>query len=113
MILFIEDGDGLLLQRQSDNMNLIASLLGLTDGFLGSLLDIRIFITTNAKRLDMDRALLRPGRLNKIIEVGLLSPERAGKIYSRLTGQEWVPDKLITLAEIYNRANEQMAASSS
>jgi hypothetical protein len=108
MVLFIEDGDGLLLKRSMDNMNVLASLLSLSDGFLGSLLDIRVFVTTNTRKLDIDKALLRDGRLNQIIEVGTLPPSQAAKVYWRLSGREdWMPDSNVTLAQIYKRVAEE------
>lgn len=107
IILMVEDGDGVLLNRGMDNMNVLASLFNLTDGFLGTLMDIRVIITTNAKKLEIDKALMRPGRLNSIIDIGLLSPERAAEVYNRLTGKnDWKPDNNISLAEIYCKARQ-------
>lgn len=107
MVLFIEDGDGLLLERGVDNMNVLASLLSLSDGFLGSMLDIRVFVTTNTRKINMDKALVRDGRLNKIIEVGKLQPEKATSVYQRLTegaADAWKPDEPVTLAQVYKKA---------
>jgi len=109
MVLFIEDGDGLLLNRGTDNMNVLASLLSLSDGFLGSLLDIRVFVTTNARKLDIDKALRRDGRLNQIIEVGKLEAQQANKVYGRLTKQDLNADEPMTLASVYKKANEAIA----
>lgn len=106
MVLFIEDGDGLLLQRGVDNMNILASLLSLSDGFLGSLLDIRVFVTTNTRKLDIDKALLRECRLNRIIEVGKLSAEQGARVFQRLSDKEWVPNESVTLAQVYKKASE-------
>jgi hypothetical protein len=107
IVLLVEDGDGVLLERGPDNMNMLASLLSLSDGFIGSLLDVRVFVTTNTKKIDMDRALLRPGRLAKIVEVGSLSYEQSLAVYKRIGGQGGTKpnfDEKNTLAEIYQRA---------
>ena len=63
VVLVLEEADGCLVPRQSDNMGEIGTLLNFSDGILGRVLDLRIIATTNARRVDMDKALLRPGRL--------------------------------------------------
>jgi len=106
MILFIEDGDTCVISRANDNMSVIASLLSFADGFVGSLLDIRIFITTNARKLDIDKALLRPRRLCKIVEVPELEADQAANIYKRLTNgrDDHSFGSRITLADVYHQA---------
>lgn len=84
IILLIEDGDMNLVPRESDNMSAIAALLNLSDGILGSLLDIKIITTTNAKINEMDKAILRPGRLLKQIDINALSYPEANVVYQRL-----------------------------
>lgn len=102
LVLIIEDADACLVPRQSDNMSSISSLLNLADGFIGSMLDVRIIATTNAKKPEIDEAMLRPGRLCKVIEVGKLTPEEASKAYSLISGGGLYNfDKNITLAEVY------------
>lgn len=84
IILLLEDADKCLVSRQADNINSIQSLLNLGDGILGSLLDLRIVATTNAKELEIEPAILRPGRLSKRVEVNLLDHQFAIKIYKHL-----------------------------
>ncbi len=45
IILIIEDGDACLAPRKSDNISAITSLLNLSDGILGSIIDIKMIIT--------------------------------------------------------------------
>jgi hypothetical protein len=109
IIMIIEDGDTCLVPRKNDNISTIASLLNLSDGILGSLIDIKMIISTNADIQDMDGAIMRPGRLCKRINIEALSSEQANRVYQRILKD----DKAVlehrkegyTLAEIYHRAN--------
>jgi len=108
IIMIIEDGDVCLVPRKNDNISTIASLLNLSDGILGSIIDIKMVISTNADIKDMDQAIMRPGRLCKNIHVGPLPYEQANQVYRRLMKSEDVKleyKKLYTLAEIYDITN--------
>ena len=111
IILILEDADKCLVTRQGDNINSIQSLLNLGDGILGSLLDLRIIATTNAKKLEMEQAILRPGRLSRRLEVGSLDLDTAQNVFKVLCPNENVPsqfvgNKKMTLAEVYSLARE-------
>lgn len=105
IVLILEDADDCLVPRGPDNMTAISNLLNLADGMLGSMLDVRIIATSNAKRVEMDKALLRPGRLCKQVEIGKLSIGQAESVYYRLTGKKINFDIEKTLAEVYEAAN--------
>ena len=66
----------------------ISAILNTSDGILGSTLDLRIVATTNAKKVDFDSAILRPGRLCTHIEVDKISTEQAHKIFLRETSKD-------------------------
>jgi len=101
----LEDADSALIPRGSDNMASIASLLNLGDGLLGRILDLRVVATTNAKKNEVEPALLRSGRLLSRIEIPALDRSQAARIYKRLTGAEdLVPANGQTLADVYARA---------
>lgn len=103
--LVIEDADMLLVRRGTDNMLSVASLLNLADGMFGVIADVRIICTTNAAKLDLDPAMIRPGRLLEDIEVPMLSADHANRVLSRLTSSEQaVYDKPATLAQVYKQA---------
>lgn len=118
IILVLEDADKCLVTRAGDNINSIQSLLNLGDGILGSLLDIRIIATTNAKKLEMEAAIMRPGRLSRRLEVGPLDLETALNIFKVLCPKAKLPKTLakskkatavpqtFTLAEIYSLARK-------
>lgn len=110
IVMIIEDGDICLVPRKGDNMSTIAALLNLSDGILGSLIDIKMVITTNADIKEMDDAVMRPGRLCRQIHVGPLEMDQANKVYQRILkdgSRTLAPSKSgYTLAEIYHAANE-------
>lgn len=84
LVLVLEDADQCLTQRMGDNMSNISAVLNLAEGILSDTLDIRIVATTNAERTEMDKALIRPGRLGAYLRVPPLSLQRASKILVRL-----------------------------
>jgi hypothetical protein len=114
IIIVLEDADRCLVRREADNINSIQSLLNLGDGIIGSLLDLRIVATTNAKKLEMEAAILRPGRLSKRMEVGALDFKTARAAFSRLLPEKDFPQELrdetskfkMTLAEVYYSARK-------
>jgi hypothetical protein len=104
VVFVLEDADACLVPRQSDNMAEITTLLNFTDGIVGRMLDLRIIATSNAKRVDMDKALLRPGRLCRRVEVGALRAPQAREILARIGGAgDFDENRRYTLAEIYGR----------
>ncbi|MFA6234560.1 MAG: AAA family ATPase, partial [Bacteroidota bacterium] len=86
IILIIEDADAALVQRDGTNENMVSTLLNLTDGILGEVLDLRVICTTNRKLEDIDKAIKRKGRLACHMHLGNLSVELARKVYLRLAG---------------------------
>jgi hypothetical protein len=67
-ILLIEDIDAFFLDRQSVNINIsFSALINILDGTLSSMNDVIIFMTANNPDR-LDSALIRPGRIDKIIK---------------------------------------------
>jgi hypothetical protein len=115
IVLLIEDADKALVPRedQKGSLTAISALLNVSDGILGSALNLRIVCTTNAKIDEIDSALKRPGRLSRQIHIGLLSAEKAAEIYFRITGTEGVQfDGPLSLAEVYRFAKVEEVADS-
>jgi len=110
IVIVVEDADECLALRDNANMPSISSILNLTSGILGDLLDIRIIATTNAKRSDMDEALFRDGRLSYHLEVQKLSPVEATAVYRRLMKNEKAEyphnNEPVLLASIYKLAKD-------
>jgi hypothetical protein len=101
IVIILEDADSCLVPRGSDNMSSISSLLNFTDGIFGSILDLKIVATTNAEKINVERALLRPGRLMKQLSIGKLNKEEASKAYEAVTGTKKKIERSMILAEVY------------
>jgi SpoVK/Ycf46/Vps4 family AAA+-type ATPase len=91
------------------NMTVIGDLLNYADGIIGSIIDFRIIATTNAKEVEIEEALMRPGRLSKHVHIGYLSFEEANNIYIRLIDADENAPRLdsgkYTLADVYAAAH--------
>ncbi len=122
-VFILEDADQCLVPRGPDNIDSISSILNLGDGIFGSLFDIRIVATTNAKKAEMDSAIMRAGRLSKRVEVGKLNYAEASEIFARLLPGTVMPkvldeeeehnsmkprggDNKYSLAEVYKAARD-------
>jgi SpoVK/Ycf46/Vps4 family AAA+-type ATPase len=86
IILVLEDADVALLPRSTDNMSQISDLLNFADGIVGNIIDFRIIATTNAKKMDIEPALLRKGRLSKHVHIGKLPAMKAKNVFYRILG---------------------------
>ncbi len=102
IVFVLEDADAVLASRKFDNINAVNEILNLGDGILGAALDLRIVATTNTGKADIDKAIMRDGRLCRRIEVGDLNDAEARQVCVRLgLSDEVVNDPPKTLAEIY------------
>lgn len=107
IIIVLEDADQCLVTRSGENINSIQALLNLSDGILGSVLDLRIVATTNANKLQMEEAILRPGRLSHRVEVDALSAKEANALLKYLVpNYNQTTDELMTLAKTYQIARK-------
>lgn len=88
VVLILEDADECLVKRMGDNMASISALLQFSDGLLGEMLNLRVLVTTNADRLDLDPALQRDGRLSQVIQLRPLAAEQAVRRIAALTGRD-------------------------
>ncbi len=107
IILIVEDADSILVERKADNMGSISALLNFTSGLLGDMIDIRVIATTNARRMEIDEAIMRDGRLSKHVTIKDITPEHAQKVFTRLTGKDnLVYDGSPRLGQVYKTARE-------
>jgi hypothetical protein len=103
--IVIEDADNCIVPRDERNMSTISSLLNYTDGIFGTLFDLKVVATTNAKKVEIEPALLRAGRLSRQVTIGKLQPEIATSVYYRLTGDSnFGYTEAQILADIYAKA---------
>jgi hypothetical protein len=105
-VFVIEDAEELLVSRELNKNSSISMLLNLTDGLLGETLGIQIIATFNTDLLNIDKALLRKGRLLALYDFKALSTNKSKTLLEKrgiLNQQVYHP---MTLAEIYNQEED-------
>jgi hypothetical protein len=100
-ILFIEDAERVITDRDTNGANGVSNILNLTDGILGDILNIQIVATFNMDRKKIDTALLRKGRLIAEHKFDKLKIDDANKLIKHL-GMNHIAADDMTLTEIYN-----------
>lgn len=102
-ILVIEDAEKALLSREDspENSSLVSAILNLTDSFISTTLNISIVATFNTAKENLDKALLRKGRLRHSYEFKKLKAEEAQALINHL-GFDHKTTSAMTLADIYN-----------
>ena len=106
-ILLVEDAEPLLVARDADTrIQGITNLLNMTDGILNDMLKLQIICTFNVNLKQLDKALLRPGRLSARKEFKALQPFEANILAHQL-GIKHVFESPASLAEIYAQLNHK------
>jgi len=100
-VLFIEDAERVITDRNSGGGNGVSNILNITDGILSDILNIQIVATFNMDKAKIDSALLRKGRLIAEHKFDALPIEDSQALIDSL-GFEHKADKPMTLTEIYN-----------
>jgi len=102
-VLFIEDAERVITDRQNGGGNGVSNILNITDGILSDILNIQIVATFNMDKAKIDEALLRKGRLIAEHKFEALPIEDSQALVNHL-GYEYTVTKPMTLTEIYNLA---------
>ena len=102
-VVILEDAEELLLPRDRGSRNNVSNLLNIADGFLGDHLKIQVVATTNAAVRELDKAVLRPGRLIGQREFRRLTRPEAERL-ALAKGLVLPEQNDYSLAEIYNGA---------
>lgn len=101
-VLIFEDCEAMLVRREEGNSK-IDTILNISDGILGDMLNLKIICTFNAEMIDIDEALLRKGRLKYIYEMKPLTHDKAVVLAKKVgIDPETLPDGPVSLADIYN-----------
>ncbi|MEM7180632.1 MAG: AAA family ATPase [Spirochaetota bacterium] len=103
-VLIVEDAEKLIRNR-SENSNNLIGLLNASDGILGDILKLKIILTFNTERENIDPALLRKGRLKVEHYFEELSIEASNRLLQHLGSKRSVERKCL-LTEIYNTDTE-------
>jgi len=100
-ILIIEDAESAIKDRNiTGNISSVSNILNLTDGILGECLKIQIVATFNTERTQIDKALLRKGRLITEYKFDKLVVKKSNKLLKKI-GIDINVDKPMSLADIY------------
>ncbi len=101
-ILIIEDAEDVLRKRGTENNSIVSNLLNITDGILGSVLNLHVICTLNNPLDQIDNALLRKGRLKARCYFDKLDTTKANALSEKL-GFNTKFNEPVTLADIYNQ----------
>lgn len=100
-VFILEDCEKLLVSRESNYNQSIATLLNITDGLLGDSLNLKFICTFNTNLDNIDSALLRKGRLKLKYEFDKLSIDKSKQLLNSLNKTFNVTEPM-TLSDIYN-----------
>lgn len=105
-VLILEDAEQAVQARGTGgNDSTVATLLNISDGILGSLLNISIIVTYNADKQHLDKALMRKGRLSFDYDFGPLCVKDAQRLAQHLKKDIKI-HKPMTLADIYGAEDD-------
>ena len=100
-VFILEDCEELIISREEVRNSNLSMLLNLTDGLLGESLGIQIIATFNTDVKNIDKALMRKGRLSQIYEFKPLAIDRANILLNKLGIMEKVNQPL-PVTDIFN-----------
>ena len=101
-VLIIEDAEKALLARApGEESSLVSAILNITDGIMGNVFNIAIIATYNSPRNDVDKALLRKGRLKGEYKFDKLPVEQAQKLLDE-NKIKFKATEPMSLADIFN-----------
>ncbi len=100
-VLVIEDAEQVLLSRENSESykEAVSNILNMTDGILADALNILIICTFNTEMENIDKALLRKGRLLLSYRFGALNKTKTNALCQKLYGKS--VDKAMPLSDIY------------
>lgn len=101
-VLVIEDAEKALLARDpGDASSLVSAILNITDGIMGNVFNISVIATYNSDRQDIDKALLRKGRLKGEYKFDKLPVDQCKQIVKSNKINYKVTEPM-SLAELFN-----------
>jgi len=101
-VLFIEDAEKVITDRNTTGSVGVSNILNLTDGILSDILNIQVVATFNMDKKKIDEALLRKGRLIAEHKFGKLSITECNNLIKHLEIKDYIATEPMTLTEIYN-----------
>jgi len=108
-ILIIEDAEDLLIDRGNNyNKEGVSNLLNVADGLLSDVLNIQVICTFNCSLDQVDKALLRKGRLIAKYEFKPLAVDRANNLLKELK-HDYKTNEPMPLTDIFNFEEKKYA----
>ena len=101
LTFIVEDAEASLSPRLGSSNSIVSSILNLSNGILGDILQSQFICTFNTPLTNIDSALLRPGRLLVKHEFNKLSTEEANR-YLKSVDSEFTAKGPMSLAELTN-----------
>lgn len=101
-IFVIEDAENIIVDREKNGNSPVSALLNISDGLLSDCLNIQIICSFNTDISQVDKALMRKGRLIAKYEFKELEVQKAMALSKKL-GVETVFHSPMTLTAIYNQ----------
>lgn len=101
-IFIIEDAEELIKSREGNGGSNISMLLNLTDGMLGESIGVQVICTFNTHMKNIDKALLRKGRLIASYEFKELQANKSQTLLESLGTKNYITNGKMTLSDIYN-----------
>ena len=105
-VFVIEDAEELLTSRDAGRNSSISMLLNLTDGLLGESLGIQVIATFNTNLQNIDKALLRKGRLLALYDFKPLAVDKSKVLLNEMGVLNYPVHEPMTLADIFNTQDE-------
>jgi len=112
ILLIVEEAESILLSRDNGNVsNGISNLLNSTDGILNSALKIQMILTFNTDKFDIDKAILREGRLIGNFKFGYVTSKNVKVLMDKLKIEDDVllKSKKTTVSSIYSKLSERQS----
>lgn len=108
LVLIIEDAEFALKSRETSNGNdvAISNILNITDGLFNDVIQAQLICTFNTNLTNIDKALLRPGRLKFMHEFKKLNRDEVKEVCKYLD-IEPIDESDLSLAEIYNYSDSK------
>lgn len=103
-VLIVEDCEELLTSRENSYNSYVSNLLNIADGLLGDALCIKIICTFNTDLVNIDKALLRKGRIKVKYEFKELTEDKIKNLCKELNIKYNKNYK--SLADIYNYSDD-------
>lgn len=100
-VCILEDCESLLMSRDSGENTLMTTLLNISDGMLGDVLNLKFICTFNTDLKNIDKAILRKGRLKLKYEFKKLDSSKVKEIFIS-KGIDPSLAKPMTLADAWN-----------